>query len=98
MTYLDADADLVRSCLPAGVGIPEKSEELFVLYAVLMRVKGVDTLASDVHDAWAAWMSRTDPAHESIRPFDELTPSVRDEDAPFVTAIHRAARARAERR
>ena len=39
-------------------------------------------------------MARTDPTHESIRPYDELAPSVRDEDAPFLTAIRQAARTR----
>lgn len=97
MTYLDADADLIRGCLPAGTDVPDNSEELFVLYAVLMRAKGEDTQASDVHDAWSAWMSNTDPDHESIRPYEFLEPSVRDEDKPFLTAIRLAARARVER-
>lgn len=97
MTYLDADADLIRSCLPEGTGVPDDSDELFVLYAVLMRAKGEDTQASDVHDAWSAWMSNTDPGHESIRPYDLLEPSVRDEDMPFLTAIHLAAQVRTER-
>ena len=97
MSYLDTDAELIWSCLPTGTGVPKNSDELFVLYALLMRAKGEDTQASDVHDAWSAWMSRTEPEHESIRPYDELSPSVQEEDAPFLTAIHRAARARAER-
>lgn len=97
MSYLDTDAELIRSCLPTGTGIPEDSDVLFVLYAVLMRAKGEGTQASDVHDAWSAWMSRSEPEHESIRPYDELSPSVQEEDAPFLTAIHSAARLRAER-
>lgn len=97
MTYLDADADLIRSCLPVGTGVPDNSEKLFVLYAVLMRAKGEETQASDVHDAWSAWMSNTDPDHKSIRPYDLLDTSVRDEDMPFLTAIRLAARARVER-
>jgi hypothetical protein len=97
MSYLDADAELIRRCLPEGTGVPEGSEDLFVLYAVLLRAKGEGTRASDVHDAWSVWMSRTEPDHESIRPYDQLAPSVQGEDAPFLTAIHRAARARAER-
>jgi hypothetical protein len=97
MSYLDADAQLIRSCLPACTGVPEDSDDLFVLYAVLMRAKGEGTQAADVHDAWSAWMSRSEPDHESIRPYDQLAPSVQEEDAPFLTAIHSAARARAER-
>ena len=94
MSYLDADAVLIRSCLPEGTGAPEDSEDLFVLYAVLMRAKGEDTQAADVHDAWSAWMSRRAPDHESICPYDQLTPSVQAEDVPFITAIHSAARTR----
>lgn len=97
MSYLDADAELIRSYLPTGTGVPEDSDDLFVLYAVLMRAKGEGTQASDVHDAWSAWMSRSEPSHESIRPYDQLAPSVQREDAPFLTAIHGAARARAAR-
>lgn len=97
MSYLDADAELIRSCLPKDTGVPKNSDDLFLLYAVLMRAKGAGTQAADVHDAWSAWMSRIEPDHESIRPFDQLAPSVQEEDAPFLTAIHSAARARAER-
>lgn len=96
MSYLDADAELIRTRLPTGTGVPKDSDDLFVLYAVLMRAKGEDTQAADVHDAWSAWMSRSEPDHESIRPYDQLAPSVQDEDAPFLIAIHSAARARAE--
>jgi hypothetical protein len=94
MSYLDADAELIQRCLPEGTGVPGGSEDLFVLYAVLMRVKGEATEAADVHDAWSAWMSRSEPDHESIRPFDQLSPTVQAEDAPFLTAIRRAAEIR----
>lgn len=94
MTYLDADAELIRSYLPEGTDVPEDSHSLFVLYAVLMRAKGHATQASDVHDAWSAWMARMDPTHDSIRPYGDLPASVRDEDAPFLTAIRQAAQTR----
>lgn len=94
MSYLDADAELIRSCLPEETRVPEGSEDLFVLYAVLMRVKGEATEAADVHDAWSAWISRSEPHHESIRPFDQLSPTVQAEDAPFLIAIRRAAEIR----
>jgi hypothetical protein len=97
VSYLDADAELIRSYVPIGTGVPEDSHDLFVLYAVLMRAKGEGTQASDVHDAWSAWMSRSEPDHESIRPYDQLARSIRNDDAPFLTAIHSAARARAGR-
>lgn len=94
-SYLERDADLIRKCLPAGVGAPDDSDELFILYAVLLRAKGVDTQAADVHDAWSAWMLGVDPGHESIRPFDDLDRSTRGEDGPFLLAIRTAARSRA---
>jgi hypothetical protein len=97
MTYLDADAQLIRSCVPAGTRLPADCDHLFVLYAVLMRAKGQNTQASDVHDAWSAWMSRNQPEHESIRPFEQLAPTVQAQDAPFLTAIRSAARVRAAR-
>jgi hypothetical protein len=94
MNYLQADAELIRNCLPKTTSVPDASEDLFLLYAVLMRVKGRATQAADVHDAWSAWMSRREPDHESIRPFDQLSPTVQAEDAPFLTAIRRAAEIR----
>lgn len=95
MSYLDADAELIRSCVPTGTAVPEDSDDLFILYAVLMRAKGKGTQPADVHDAWSAWMSRSEPDHESIRPYDQLALSVQEEDAPFLTAIRSAARVRA---
>lgn len=96
MSYLDVDAALIRECVPKGTPVPEDADDLFVLYAVLMRAKGEDTQASDVHDAWSAWMTRRKPDHDSLRPFEQLAASVQSEDAPFLTAIHRAAASRAE--
>lgn len=90
-TYLERDAELIKQCLPEGVEAPEGSDELFLMYAVLLRSKGRDTQASDVHDAWSAWMIGRDPDHESIRPFDELDAETRGEDGPFLTAIRAAA-------
>lgn len=94
MSYLNADAELIRRCVPEATGVPEDSEDLFVLYAILLRAKGAGTQASDVHDAWSAWMSRSEPDHGSIRPYDQLSPSVQAEDAPFLAAIRQAAEIR----
>lgn len=90
-SYLECDADLIRQCLPAGVDAPDGSDELFLMYAVLLRAKGSDSQAADVHDAWSAWMIGVDPGHESIRPFGELEPETRREDGPFLIAIGAAA-------
>lgn len=90
-TYLEHDADLIRRCLPEGTETPKGSDDLFLVYAVLMRAKGAETQASDVHDAWSAWMIGVDPEHESIRPFSELDVETRGEDDPFLVAIRKAA-------
>jgi hypothetical protein len=90
-TYLERDAELIRQRLPEGTAVPEDSDDLFLMYAVLLRAKGVGVQASDVHDAWSAWMLRVDPGHESIRPFGELDAETRGEDGPFLVAIRAAA-------
>jgi hypothetical protein len=94
-SYLERDAELIRNGLPDGVEVPEDSDGLFLMYAMLLRAKGVQTQASDVHDAWSAWMLGVDPAHNAIRPFDELDAETRQQDAPFLLAIRAAARLRA---
>ncbi|MGY1632941.1 hypothetical protein ACI784_14660 [Geodermatophilus sp. SYSU D01186] len=91
MTYLDDLADRIRGCLPAGTSVPEGAGRLFILYAVVLRAKGTDVTASDVHDAWAAWMQEQDPHHDALRPYDDLAPSVQAEDGPFLEAIRAAA-------
>lgn len=98
LSYIERDAALVRACLPEGTEVPSGSEELFRIYAVLLRAKGADTTAADVHDAWSAWMAGSDPEHESIAPFSELDSDTQAEDGPFLSAIRRAAglRGRAE--
>jgi hypothetical protein len=95
-SYLSEDADLIRSELPEGVQPPEGSDGLFILYAVLMRAKGENVTPSDVHDAWAAWISGAEGQHKSLVPFESLDPKTQQEDHPYVEAIHRAARRRAK--
>lgn len=97
LNYIERDAALVREHLPEGTEVPSDTEELFRIYAVLMRAKGTDTQASDVHDAWSAWMTASDPEHDSIRPFADLDAETRSEDGPFLLAIRRAAQASASR-
>lgn len=60
------------------------------MYAVLARAKGAAVTASDVHDAWAAWMESRDEEHDAIRPFELLSKDIKDEDMPFVEAIRKA--------
>lgn len=90
MSYLDALAVAVRAAV-ASEQLPEADDldDLFRLYAVLARAKGTQTTASDVHDAWAAWMiSRGASDHEAIKPYRELDPETQRADEPFVEAIH----------
>jgi len=94
MTYLDDIASELRRAVPASVMPDEDTERLFRTYAVLVQAKGKDTTASDVHDAWSAWMAEIDPRHRSLKPFDELDPETQEGDLPFLEAIHRVARRR----
>ncbi|PBC66274.1 hypothetical protein BX265_8333 [Streptomyces sp. TLI_235] len=95
MSYLREDARLIRELLPPEARPPADANDLFVLYAVLMRSKGEQVTASDVHDAWAAWMEIRDPGHAALVPFDELAPATQRKDLPYAGAIQAAARARA---
>ncbi|MEV7862960.1 hypothetical protein AB0O86_30165 [Streptomyces hirsutus] len=92
MTYLDPLADLIRSCLPPGTEPPADSDDLFRLYAVLLKVKGEQVSEEDVHDAWSAWMQTIDSSHDALVPFADLTPETRAADAPYAEAIREAAR------
>lgn len=95
MSYLDDTAAAIKARVPVHV-LPEESDlsELFRLYALLARVKGERVTSEDVHDAWVLWMLREDPQHSSIKPFNELGPSTRREDSPFVDAIRAVAKDR----
>ena len=92
MSYLDQTARTIRAAVsPDLVSAEADLEQLFLLYAVLARAKGLTTTASDVHDAWVAWMLARGKEHEAIRPYDELDPDTASQDVPFVEAIRRVA-------
>lgn len=93
-SYLSEDAGLIRAELPQGAQPPPNSDALFILYAVLMRAKGENVTAADVHDAWAAWILSTQRQHGSLVPFEALDPETQREDYPYVQAIRSAARRR----
>lgn len=92
LNYLAQDAARIRSSLQQGTAVPDNADGLFLLYAVLLRAKGVEVQAEDVHDAWSAWMASIDPEHESVVPFTELDAGTKAEDEPFLAAIRSAAR------
>jgi hypothetical protein len=85
MTYID---DITAALKPM---IPETSDELLRMYALLALVKGEDCTLEDVHDAWAAYTIAKRPDHRSIVPFGELTPAVQAYDEPFLAGIHSVA-------
>ena len=92
MTYLDDDAALIRQNVPPDTEVPDDSDRLFRLYAIVLRAKGLNATAADVHNAWAAWQQELDPDHDALLPYDDLSPDVQAEDRPFLAAIHAAAR------
>jgi len=61
---------------------------LFRIYALLALVKGTDTTIEDVHDAWVLWMTEIDGRHEALLPFSELSNKQREQDRPYLNAIH----------
>ncbi|MEU0374987.1 hypothetical protein ABZ070_33290 [Streptomyces sp. NPDC006283] len=92
MTYLDTLADLIRSCLPPDAEPPADSDDLFRIYAVLLKAKGEQVTDEDVHNAWSAWMQSVDSTHAALVPFRDLDPETRAFDAPYARAIRAATR------
>lgn len=86
MTYLDDIARRIESKVSTEL-VPEGSADLFRLYAVLVRAKGAEVDAEDVHDAWVAWMASKGESHVSMVKFSLLSPEVQREDEPFLAAM-----------
>nr|WP_153427014.1 hypothetical protein [Streptomyces alkaliphilus] len=84
---------MIRSHLPPDAEPPAGSDDLFRLYAVLLKAKGEQVTDEDVHDAWSAWMQSIDDTHKALVPFRELDPDTRAFDTPYADAIRAAARA-----
>jgi hypothetical protein len=95
MSYVSELADEIRAEVPPELVPDQDVDLLFLMYAVLLLAKGPGVDAEDVHNAWAAWMTHRDEAHESLVPFRDLPPDTRAEDSPFVGAIRRVAARRA---
>ncbi|MDX9911473.1 MAG: hypothetical protein RBS39_06560 [Phycisphaerales bacterium] len=89
--YLDSIAAAIRAHVPEKHIPTGNTDELFRLYAVLLRSKGSHVTNGDIHDAWSAWMVRQDNNHESLLPYDDLDEKVREQDRVFATAVRRAA-------
>lgn len=93
LNYLDVLGAQIRSRVPESDLPGVDTRGLFRIYAVLMLAKGSLVTPEDVHNAWAAWISETDPSHEAIVPFSELDPSVAEDDLPYAEAIRFTAEA-----
>ena len=65
---------------------------LLDLYALLAIVRGTQTTWEDVHDAWAVWRNQTQPDHQSIVPFEDLSKRVQAMDQEYAEAIKETAR------
>lgn len=92
MSYVDELAGEIRSSVTPELVPAGDTGPLFRMYAVLALAKGEGVGVEDVHDAWVAWMSGTDPHHRSLIPFSELSLDVQCADRPYVDAIRAVAR------
>jgi hypothetical protein len=89
MNYIVDVAQRIRREVPPELMPEGDADPLFLMYALLALALGEKVRARDVHDAWAAWMSQQNPAHESIKPFDDLDEETQAQDKPFAEAIRR---------
>jgi hypothetical protein len=91
LNYVDDIALRIKREVPPDILPDGDTDLLFRLYAVLALAMGEKVEAENVHDAWSAWMSQSDPGHGSIEPFDKLSEDVRAQDEPFAEAIRKVA-------
>ena len=87
MNYLDDLGRRIRCHVP----LANLTEEDTRGYAVLLLAKGSHVTPADVHNAWAAWMIQTDPTHDAIVPYADLSSEVAGDDLPYVQAIRAVA-------
>lgn len=90
--YLATLASHIRARVPRDDLPEEDSYGLFLGYAVLLLAKGEDVTASDVHNAWVAWMAGREPTHEALVQYEQLDAEAAEMDKPFVQAIRAVAR------
>jgi hypothetical protein len=91
LTYVDDVAAAIRRLVPPDLLPDGDVDTLFRIYAVLALAKGERVVLEDVHDAWAAWMSASNPQHRSIKPLHELPGDVQRSDQPYLDAIRAVA-------
>ncbi len=91
MNYLDDIAQRIKWEVPPDL-LPEGDTDLlFRMYAILALSLGEKVEATNVHDAWSAWMSQSNLEHNSIEPFEKLPADVQAQDEPFADAIKKVA-------
>lgn len=90
-SYIDVLARTIRAATPPEL-VPDEPDldAPYRLYALLALVKGESVTASDVHDAWSAWMLNRGESHDSVVPFAALPVDTQAEDEPFAAAIRQA--------
>jgi len=87
MNYIEQIAHDIRAEVPAAA-LPEHDvHDLFLLYALVLLIRGDEVDAEDVHNAWTAWMTLRGQRHPSMVPFAQLSAETQAEDAVFVGAI-----------
>jgi len=82
----EIQAEIDPALVPRG-----DTASLWRMYAVLVRAKGVDVQAAEVHDAWTAWALTEKPNHQALLPFEQLDPDTQAKDEPYVLALRRVA-------
>jgi hypothetical protein len=97
-SYVEQMRDRIVEVLGADEieGWGENAERLLDLYTLLALTRGADVTPEDAHDVWSVAISRTDPTHRSLIPFDELAPDVQAMDDKYRDAIVTAATAPGE--
>lgn len=86
--YMTKMAQQIRSLAAPNAQPPFDDIRLYLLYALLARVKGAETTAEDVHDAWSLWALEHRSQSTCIIPFSDLSAEYQKQDEPFVRAIH----------
>jgi len=85
MNYIRTARDLLAKKI-------DVDEPLLDLYTLLAFVTGEKTDLKHVHHAWAVWRDRTNPTHESLVPFSELSEETQELDRKYVDAIRETAK------
>lgn len=88
MNYIDDVALAIYVKAHGSDDLPDNNEMmLYRMYALLAYTLQDAVTNMDVHDAWSAWRSGTNPLHQSIVPFEQLSPEIQNLDSKYRDAI-----------